>query len=58
MDIVISILYKSTKVDLIDLICIQIHLSLVFAEEGVYILAIRVIEPIRDSEIAEYPILK
>jgi hypothetical protein len=49
---------KSTEVDLIDLVCVQIHFPLVFAEESVYFQPIRVVKPIGDAEITEDPILK
>lgn len=43
--------------DLIDLVCIQIHFPFVLPEECIYLQAIGVVESIGDAEITEDPIL-
>jgi hypothetical protein len=54
---VTSVENKSTEMDLIDLVCIQIHFPFVLPEECIYLQAIGVVESIGDAEITEDPIL-
>lgn len=43
--------------NLIDLVCIQIHLPFVLSKERVYLQSVGVVETIRNAEITEDPIL-